>query len=74
MNAVSTGLVDKGFDFGSDNVHPLKAPKVALLTGEGISSNAAGEIWHFFEKQLNYPITLINANDFSRVTGIILMY
>ena len=61
MNAVSTGMVDKGYDFGSSKVHPMKAPKVALFTGEGIGSNAAGEVWHFFEKELQYPITLINA-------------
>jgi hypothetical protein len=63
---VSTGFVDKGYDFGSDKVHPFKAPKVALLTGEGIGSNAAGEIWHFFEQQIDYPITLINAADAGR--------
>src|SRR5258705_13711931 len=63
---VSSGFVDKGYDFGSDKVHPFKAPKVALVTGEGISSNAAGEIWHFFEQQIDYPITLINANDLGR--------
>ena len=66
MNPVATGMVDKGFDFGSSKVHPLKARQVALLTGEGISSNAAGEVWHFFEKEIQYPITLINANDISR--------
>ena len=64
--AVHSGFVDKGFDFGSSKVHLLKTPKVALLTGEGISSGAAGEIWFFFEQQLKYSITLINANDASR--------
>jgi len=64
---VSSGFVDKGFDFGSDMVHPLKAPSVVLLTGEGIGSNAAGEIWHFFDRQLDYPVTLINSSDISRV-------
>lgn len=63
---VTTGFVDKGYDFGSDKVHPFKAPKVVLLTGEGINANAAGEIWHFFEQQIDYPITLINANDIGR--------
>ncbi len=63
---VSTGFVDKGFDFGSDKVHPFKAPKVVLLTGEGVGSNAAGEVWHFFEQQIDYPITLINAADAGR--------
>jgi len=64
---VSTGFVDKGYDFGSGQVVPLKAPKVALLTGEGIGGNSAGEIWHFFEQQIDYPITLINVNDIGRV-------
>jgi hypothetical protein len=46
----------------------MNAPKIALLTGEGVGGNAAGEIWHFFEQSLDYPLTLINANDFGRVT------
>jgi hypothetical protein len=66
MNAVSTGFVDKGYDFGSNKVHPLKAVKVALLTGDGVGSLGAGEIWHFFEKELGYPVTLINAADIAR--------
>ncbi|MGC4037027.1 MAG: M14 family metallopeptidase [Chitinophagaceae bacterium] len=66
LNPVTTGFVDKGYDFGSNTIRVLKAPKVALLTGEGTSSNATGEVWHFFEKQLNYPLTLINANDIGR--------
>jgi hypothetical protein len=64
--AVNTGLVDKGYDFGSEKVHVLKAPKVALLTGEGVSSYGAGEVWFFFERELNYPVTLINLNDATR--------
>ncbi|MEI9808399.1 MAG: hypothetical protein WDO16_11310 [Bacteroidota bacterium] len=66
MNAITTGMVDKGYDFGSSKVHPMKAVKIALLTGEGVGSNAAGEVWYFMEKELGYPVTLINANDFGR--------
>lgn len=65
MHAISSGLVDKGFDFGSDRVRPLSAPRVALLTGEGTSSTAVGEIWHFFDQQLRYPLTLLNTSSFS---------
>ena len=64
---VSTGFVDKGFDFGSSKVHPIKAPKVAMLTGDGVSGNDAGEVWHFFDQQINYPITLINLSDIGRM-------
>lgn len=68
MSAVSSGMVEKGFDFGSSKVHPIKRPRVALLTGEDVRSNSAGEVWFFFEQQLDYPVTLINANDFNRVS------
>jgi len=57
---VYTGFVDKGLDFGGSSVNMINKPRVALLTGEGVSSIAAGEIWHYFEQQLQYPITLIN--------------
>jgi hypothetical protein len=62
---ISTGFVDKGFDFGSNKVHFMKAPRVAMLTGNGIYSNAAGEVWFLFDQQLDYPLTLINLSSFS---------
>ncbi len=66
--AVETGFMDKGADFGSSDVKIInRALKVAMLTGEQTSSGGAGEVWHFFEKQLDYPITLINAVDLARV-------
>jgi hypothetical protein len=66
-NTITTGFVDKGFDFGSSKIHFMKAPRIGLLTGEGVSSGGAGEVWHFFDQSLGYPITLINANDFARI-------
>ena len=65
VRSVSSGFVDKGFDFGSEKTHFIKRPNVALLTGSGTDASAAGEIWHLFEQQLNYPINLINATDVS---------
>ncbi len=67
VNVITTGFVDKGFDFGSSKIHFMKAPRVALLTGEGVGSNAAGEVWNFFEQAIDYPVTLVNANDFGRI-------
>ncbi len=63
LTAVSTGFVDRGMDFGSSSVATMKAPRIALLTGEGIDGNAAGEIWHYFERDIDYPVTLVNAED-----------
>ncbi len=61
---VSSGFVDKGFDFGSDRVRIINAPRVALLAGENISSLGMGEVWHFFDQQLGYPLTILSARDF----------
>jgi hypothetical protein len=63
VTAVSGGFMDTGFDFGSEKVHLVKKANVALLTGKGINPNAAGEVWHLFEQQLNYPVSLINADE-----------
>ncbi len=66
--AVETGFMDEGADFGSPDIKLINTElKVALLTGEQTSSLGAGEVWHFFEKQLDYPLTLINANDLGKV-------
>ncbi|MEO5995085.1 MAG: M14 family metallopeptidase [Chitinophagaceae bacterium] len=67
IEPVTTGFVDKGGDLGSNMVRLIKTPKIALLTGEGTDANAAGSLWFFFEKELEYPVTLINANDMARV-------
>jgi hypothetical protein len=60
--SVSSGFMDSGVDFGSDKVHLLRKPVVAMLTGESVSSAAAGEIWHMFDHQLDYPLMLVNAS------------
>ena len=39
---------------------------MAILSGEGTSSLSYGELWHFFEQQLHYPLTSINTDDFSK--------
>ncbi|ASZ12040.1 zinc carboxypeptidase [Chitinophaga pendula] len=67
LDAVSTGFVEKGMDFGSDKVHYIRPLKVAMIIGEETSSLAAGEIWHFFEQQIQYPLTIINEIDIDDV-------
>jgi hypothetical protein len=65
--AVQTGFMDNPVDFGSEKVHFVHPPRVAMVTGEDVGSNAAGEVWHLFEQQLGYPITLLNNSDIGRV-------
>jgi uncharacterized membrane protein len=67
LTPTSTGFVEGGKDFGSSSVQMVPDIKVAVLTGEPTSTLAFGEIWHFFEQQLHYPITVIDSDDFEGV-------
>jgi hypothetical protein len=77
LSQSQTGMVTKGFDMGSEKVAVIKAPKIAVISGEPTDSNAFGEVWHFFDKQINYPITIVstdflNGNNISKFDVIIL--
>lgn len=67
INTTTTGFVDKGYDFGSSEVKYIKPPKVAVLVGEQTYSLSAGEIWHFFEQQVHYPITQVGTDYFKTI-------
>ncbi len=58
---VSTGFVDSGSDFGSRDVHYIKRPNVAVVTGSPVSSGGVGVLWHYFDQQIEYPVTLVEA-------------
>ncbi|WP_375579168.1 M14 family metallopeptidase [Marivirga tractuosa] len=64
---ISTGFADQIYDIGSSEIQFVKAPKIAVLMDEGVSSLAYGEIWHFFEQSLDYPIHSIRMNSFNRI-------
>lgn len=61
-----TGYVEEGKDFGSPTMRVIQAPKVALVGGAGTSSLGYGELWHFFEKDLNYPLTNLELENMGR--------
>ena len=65
---IASGFVDKGADFGSDLVRMVHPPRVAMLTGDQVNSEDAGEVWHLFEQELHYPITLLNATDMRQIS------
>ncbi|MEP7142365.1 MAG: M14 family metallopeptidase [Ferruginibacter sp.] len=65
--AISSGFVEMGADFGSEKVHFITKPNVGMLTGKTVDATAAGEVWYLFDQQLDYPITLINAEDIGNV-------
>ncbi|ALW87387.1 zinc carboxypeptidase [Hymenobacter sedentarius] len=68
VTAVKSGFSTTGRDLGSGTVHFVKQPNVAVVAGPGVDGTAFGEVWHFFEQQLGYPITVLGTDYLSRVS------
>ncbi|MDT0688425.1 M14 family metallopeptidase [Salegentibacter sp. F188] len=62
-----SSFAGSGPDFGSPDVKLVNPQRIAVLKGDDISSLNYGEIWHFFEQDLNYPITRIDTDYFQRI-------
>lgn len=67
LHPVATAFVTRGADFGSDDVPFLKKPRVAVVSGENISSYGVGQVWHYFDEQIGYPVTLVEAGNLGGV-------
>ncbi|RKS53810.1 zinc carboxypeptidase [Gillisia mitskevichiae] len=67
LTAANSGFSKSGPDFGSSEIKIINQPRIGVLRGEGVSSLSFGEIWHFFEKDLHYPITPIDTDYFKNI-------
>lgn len=64
---IASGYVDKGKDLGSSVYKILAPPKIAIVSGSETTPQSVGEIWHFFEQELNYPVTMIESKHLSNL-------
>ncbi len=67
LDIANTGLSESGPDLGSGSVRYIKKPKIALVNGLGINANSYGELWHYFDQVLEYPVSVINMNYAQRI-------
>lgn len=61
ITPLHTALVDEGADLGSNSVVPIRAPRVGLLGGAGVSGNSFGFAWFALDQRLHYPVTTVDA-------------
>ncbi|HZV71160.1 MAG TPA: M14 family metallopeptidase [Saprospiraceae bacterium] len=64
---INTGFVELGKDLGSNDYPLVRIPQVLSIAGEGVSSQNIGQVWHFFEEELKYPIHLVLPEDLENV-------
>jgi hypothetical protein len=60
LHSIKSGLATEGVDLGSGSLLPVRRPNVALLVGEGVTNNDAGEIWHLLDTRYDMPVTLLD--------------
>jgi hypothetical protein len=61
--AVATGMAERGIDLGSANVRTVELPRVALVSGEGVSATSFGAHWFFLERELGLPVDVVLGSD-----------
>jgi hypothetical protein len=63
---VASSLTPSGPDLGGPSARLIGLPEVAILTGDGLSSNRAGELWHLLDHGTGMPVSLL---DQDRISG-----
>ncbi len=67
LHILETGFSTSGGDLGSNVYELKKAPKVAVVAGEGVSTNQFGQVWYYFEQDLKYPVSVFHLGDLDEV-------
>ena len=57
--ALESGFAKNGGDLGGENYPLLKAPKVLVLSGSGVSNIDFGQVWFFMDQVIEYPISTV---------------
>jgi hypothetical protein len=63
LQTLQTGFTEEGPDLGSGTVGFVDGPSVAVLSGPPMTPSRVGEVWHFFDQKIEYPATLLRADD-----------
>lgn len=67
IQGTASGLSSTGIDLGSSSFRLMKAPRIALVSGDGVYPTSFGEAWNYFDYLLEYPVTVINSSMLNRI-------
>ncbi|MGB3800556.1 MAG: M14 family metallopeptidase [Lewinella sp.] len=64
LSVLETGFsANVGGDLGGSNYALIGEPKIATLSGEGVYANDFGQVWYYFEQDLDYPLSIFYRDD-----------
>lgn len=64
--AFNTGLDYQGLSLGSSSFQTVRNPDIAIVVGDGVNSNDAGEYWHLLDERMHMPVTMLPADVLNR--------
>ncbi len=64
----TSGFNGSGPDLGSGQLQVVPPCRPALVVGPGTTSTTAGALWHFLDRRLEQPATLLDTERFRRVS------
>lgn len=54
-----SGWTGAGVDLGSNRILPIRAPRIAIVNGEGVNPTSFGALWFLLDDQYDVPLTVI---------------
>lgn len=63
VRSVASGMAESGIDLGSENVARVELPRVAVVSGDGVSATSFGALWFFLEQEMGMPFDAVMASD-----------
>lgn len=67
VNLLQTGFSTKGGDLGNGSYQLVGDLKIAVLGGDDVDPNQFGQVWWYFEQELDYPVSVFNPEDINGV-------
>ncbi|MFK7933018.1 MAG: M14 family metallopeptidase [Saprospiraceae bacterium] len=67
---INSGFAEDGSDLGSRSYELLTTPQVAVVQSDNTSPYSFGQLWYYFEEDLNYPISVIRPQDLDRLSTL----
>lgn len=68
FDCLKTGFSSKGGDLGGSRFSLMETPKVLVLSGEGTGANSVGQVWYYFDEVINYPLSIVDLNNFGKIS------
>jgi hypothetical protein len=65
--SVRGGMSEGGIDLGSNRAIPVSLPRVAVISGDGVSPTSFGAHWFYLEQRLDLDFDAVQAADIGRL-------